>query len=377
MQSNKSDVIFVFPAGMPLSLSFKNKMQAEGAKIIGGSSLAHDSSKEEYHEWITVPYVNQSDFLPKLGEMIRKYKITKIFTPHAVVWEVLHQNLAELAPDVHLINASPSDTELAVFRSSKLRAIEQLSNQILLAQKIGSSRNDLSELALASIYRHIECIPGMCDYDKMLALYAIAKETVCGDVVEIGTWWGRSAYFLSQLASGFKLGNLLCIDPWSDEGIISNDADELVSSTFEKYSANEAFQIFLMNLLPYSRGNINYLRMPATEALKLYSQTRFIHSPEFGETPYCGNISILHIDGNHAYEAVSDDIALWAPKVSAGGWIVMDDYTWSFGDGPKRATDEFLKQSYEHLGCAFVMGGAMFIHLLTSIAKKNDFLVSY
>lgn len=369
MQSNKPDVIFIFPAGMPLSLSFNEKKQAEGARIVGGSSLAHDSCRAEYHDWVTLPFVGHVDFLPELSAVIRKYKITKIFTPHAVVWEVLHQKLVDLAPDVRLINASPSDTELAVFRSSLQRANVQLSNPIELSQ-ISSSRNDFSELVLASIYRHVDSIPGMCDYDKMLALYAIAKETVCGDVVEIGTWWGRSAYFLSQLAVGFNLGNLLCIDPWSDEGIISKDADELVSSTFDKYSANEAFQIFLMNLLPYSRGNINYLRMPAAEALKLYRQTRSIHSPEFGETPYCGNIAILHIDGNHAYEAVFDDIRFWAPWVLAGGWIVMDDYTWSFGDGPKRATDEFLEQSFEHVGSAFVMGGAMFIHLLTPITKQ-------
>ena len=368
MQSNKSNAILIFPAGMPQSLSYRNKMISEGARVIGGSSLAHDTSREEYVEWVTVPYVNEVDFLPQLRRVILEHGIMQIFTPHAVVWEVLNQRLREIAPAVRLVNASPADAELTVFRTAMKRALEQLNNPLVLA--LGDfGRGDLSAIKMASIYRHVDGIPGMCDFDKMHALYAVAKATVCGDIVEIGSWWGRSAYFLSQLATGFNLGNLLCIDPWSDTGIISVDADALVSSTFNRYSADEAFQVFLMNLLPYGHGNINYLRMPSTEALVSYRHKGLIGSPEFGETPYCGSISLLHIDGNHAYESVRRDIAEWTPKVAVGGWIVMDDYTWSFGDGPRRATDEFLRRFERQVTGAFVMGGAMFIHVLAQIAE--------
>ena len=44
-----------------------------------------------------------------------------------------------------------------------------------------------------------------------------------------------------------------------------------------------------------------------------------------------------------------------------GGWIVIDDYTWPFGDGPRRVGDEFLAANRDRISAAFVMGGALFI----------------
>lgn len=45
------------------------------------------------------------------------------------------------------------------------------------------------------------------------------------------------------------------------------------------------------------------------------------------------------------------------------GWIVLDDYTWSIGDGPRRVGDEFLRSDNIRICTSFVMGGALFIQL--------------
>jgi predicted O-methyltransferase YrrM len=40
------------------------------------------------------------------------------------------------------------------------------------------------------------------------------------------------------------------------------------------------------------------------------------------------SIDILHIDGNHATEAVLKDVRLFLPKVKRGGYIWFDDADW-------------------------------------------------
>jgi hypothetical protein len=74
----------------------------------------------------------------------------------------------------------------------------------------------------------------------------------------------------------------------------------------------------------------------------------------------------LHIDGNHAYEAVKTDITAWERFVVDGGWIIFDDYNWPYGDGPRRVGDEFLEKNLAKISTAFVMGGALFIQLTLS-----------
>lgn len=52
-------------------------------------------------------------------------------------------------------------------------------------------------------------------------------------------------------------------------------------------------------------------------------------------------LAVLHIDGDHAYEAFSTDLARFTPWLAPGGIVVIDDYD-SGHDGVLRATHEFL-----------------------------------
>ena len=36
--------------------------------------------------------------------------------------------------------------------------------------------------------------------------------------------------------------------------------------------------------------------------------------------------SVVHIDGAHDFEAISQDIQRWWPLISPGGWMICDDY---------------------------------------------------
>lgn len=355
--------VLVFPAGMPMSLEFLGKCLREQRKVIGASSLAHDPSRQEYPAWLALPYVNQDGFDAGLAQAVRDFDIGGIYTPHPVVWGYLSRALERIAPGISLLNADPANTELEGYRAAQARARALLGRPLPLAvaQK---AKADLTQLELAAFYHHAQAIPGMCDREKMRALYEVARYCPAGDVVEIGSWWGKSAFILLRLAQSFGIGNLLCVDPWSDGHLVQNDQGGLVDTASARFSAEEAFNVFQINLLPYGAGDVNYLRMPSTDGANYYRARPEVQTPAFGATSYRGRIALLHIDGNHSDKNAKADIKAWGDLIMAGGWLVMDDYTWPFGDGPKRAVDEFLTANRERVGAAFVMGGALFLQLI-------------
>ncbi len=352
--------ILIFPAGMPRSVEYLAQCLGERRVVIGSSSLGHDPVREHYPAWLTLPYVNDDGFAEALRSAVYDLNIGGIFTPNPVVWGYLNRELATIAPGVVLLNPAPGNVELASYRAAQAQAQNFLQHPLQLSDESERVAN-MSESQIASIFRHVEHIPGMCDHEKTKALLAIARSCVVGDVVEIGSWWGKSAFILLTLARTYKIGRVLCVDPWSDGDLVQHDAKNLVDVTSAQFSAEEAFQVFLMNLLPYAAGDLNYIRATSALAVSRYSRFDPIVSSEFGTTNYEGKISLLHIDGNHSFENASMDLHDWAEHVVSGGWIVMDDYRWPYGDGPQRAADNYLKDHASGISCVFFMGGALFM----------------
>jgi len=345
---------------MPRSLEYLDRALREGRNVIGASSLAHDPSRERYPAWLHLPYITTLQFNDALIQAIADFNIGEIYTPNLVVWNYLNLRLKELAPEVALVNSSPIDTELSPYRKAQQFSQSLIEQPVLLASG-DVPKAAMSLIEIASLFRHAELIPGMCSHDKIKALYEISRRSPTGDVVEIGSWWGKSAFVLARLACCYGIGKLLCIDPWSNEHLIQGDENGLVDSV--PISADEAFTVFKINLLPYANGKLNYLRMPSVTALEHYLKHPIVQTATFGETVYASHIAILHIDGNHSYSNASADITSWSNLVIPGGWIIIDDYIWPYGDGPKKAGDEFLEKNYHKCALSFVMGDALFIKL--------------
>jgi len=224
---------------------------------------------------------------------------------------------------------------------------------------------------LAALYLHASRIPGMCPEEKITKLYKVISHGPRGDVVEIGSWWGKSAFVLAYLARLYYVCSVLCVDPWKDDELIQGVPH--VDAASADLSAKEAFEIFKINLLPYfPDGIVNYLPTTSADAHAFYHGISLVHNTirtrEFGAVRYTGRIALLHIDGNHAYDKVKLDVELWTPHVIPGGWVVIDDYDWRHGDGPRRVADEFLSDHTDFEPPItgpryFLAGGAMFIQV--------------
>lgn len=83
----------------------------------------------------------------------------------------------------------------------------------------------LNRAQLVGLHRQYTSIPGQCDEDKLHVLQSIFRVLPQGDLVEIGSFQGRSAW----LAKSYDIGNLICVDPWSKNKIENQGSDSILA----------------------------------------------------------------------------------------------------------------------------------------------------
>jgi hypothetical protein len=357
-----SGAVLIFPAGHPGGEEGRAQALAEGRPVVGASSLDYDPARAGYEVWEQLPFVSDPGFGPALSELIARHGVDAVHTPHYVVWRHLNAQLSSLAPGVEL-RGGPSllDTE-EEYRRLRARFAAP-SNDAFYAPAL-PPRPPLGELERAGLMRLLQTISGMSSEEKLLAILDVMRCAPEGDVVEVGSWWGKSAAAFAVLARRYGVGPVLCVDPWASEALPQGDAilDEASASA----DMDEALRIFQINLAPIARGELNYLRVPSAEGARRYGPGLRIETETFGEVRYAGEIAVLHIDGNHTLHHAEEDARLWTPHVKPGGWIIFDDYVWVFGDGPQRVGDAFLEREAGRIQLSFVAGKALFVQLKTA-----------
>ena len=341
---------------MPAAIERAARADLQGEAFLGASSIPADSATQHYPRWAFLPLYDDAGFETALTALVEINGITTIYCPHSVVWEHLRKIMPRLLPQVTLESAEPFTEEIASYRALLKRrdttgALADLGSPAPAAPA-------LTPAETAGLLRFAGTVPGMCSEEKIMALAAVARVAPKGDIVELGTWWGKSAVALGWLSRRYGIGKLLCVDPW-DLGEATQVSEDVNAQT-AKWDMEEAVAIFQTNLAMLA-GDANYLRLPSRDAAGVYAETRTASSEAFGETRYSGQIALLHIDANHELGPVRDDVRLWTPMIAAGGWAVLDDYQWPFGDGPKIAGDELLAAWGDDVAVAFVSGTALFI----------------
>jgi hypothetical protein len=117
-------------------------------------------------------------------------------------------------------------------------------------------------------------------------------------LVELGTWSGLSFFCFCQSLEEHAIdGICYAVDTWEGDkhtGLYEDDVYQQVAKHWREYYANTAY----------------LMRMTFNQAAEHFNDN---------------SIDLLHIDGLHTYEAVSQDFATWYPKVKPGGVIIMHD----------------------------------------------------
>lgn len=171
-----------------------------------------------------------------------------------------------------------------------------------------------------------------------------------GTLVEVGVAFGRSAAYLARRAidSGKKL-RIWAIDPFFDdwwqfpEGYPTTLTRPSWGGEHSQWARDQggpysAFIVAMRQHAPEELERLNVLRCRSADAAK-----------------FIGPVHGVLIDGNHDYEFVAQDIALWKPHMLPGGILAGDDYHEAEFPGVVRAVKEAFGDKYEVRGTTWVV----------------------
>lgn len=153
--------------------------------------------------------------------------------------------------------------------------------------------------------RAADRIPGWYHPDQLRYLELLATTTVGPKekIVEVGTWFGRSAYVLAYVAA-LKEGELICVDTW--RGLPQSPLDN-------RYEA-----ALTTNVLHAARNNLAVFG--ATVRFEVGESSIVLPSIP---TNYA---ALIHIDGDHSLPVVEEDVLSGWRIARKGGVICGDDY---------------------------------------------------
>lgn len=168
-------------------------------------------------------------------------------------------------------------------------------------------------------------IPGMITTHSGRFLYSLCYlQSEEGDVVEVGSWQGRSTSFLARATSHSNNGQYYAVDHF--RGNVGKEHYYVV----EKDDLSDLKRGFLENVERIGlSASVNLLDMTNVEAAKILKEKQ---------------IRFLFIDGDHTKDGVQRDIDLFFPMLVNGAIIVFDDFSKGF-PGLIEALDNLLMQN--------------------------------
>jgi hypothetical protein len=360
---SEMSVTLVFPVSTPDGRAYLKQALERGEQVVGASCDTSDPT-DGAAPWIRLPLVHEPEFFEGFLDLVQAHGVTQI---HAAA-HMVHASLGHMLRErgltrLRIINRSALEQEFA--RWDDIFARAEHWKRLIVA--LAPAQAPLELTFLAGVIRLAFDLFGESYDDKLAALLACLLDAPDGDIVEIGSLFGRSA---SVLLSGRALGGaerrLFVFDPWSTEAGAQKALPQILQDYTRAAGLERvalAFEATFAALAP--QGAMTAYRTPSASGNAIY------RGEADGETVRLlkarpalkpdGRIALLHIDGNHDAAYVSDDVLLWSPLVAPGGWVVIDDYCWRYGDGPKRAGDALLERWGDGVARAFVAGDCLFI----------------
>lgn len=353
----------VFPISTPDGRAYLKQALERGDRVVTASCDTSDPTGGAA-PWVKLPLVHEPGFLEALVDLVRAHEVTRIHAAahmvHAALSDLLRQ---QDLPHLRIINRSAFEQEIERWDDIFARA----GHWSRLISAIAPGRTPPEPPFLAGVIRLAFDLFGESYDDKLAALLACLLDAPDGDIVEIGALFGRSA---SVLLSGRALGaaerRLFVFDPWCADAGAQHDLPEAMQAytrTAGLEHVAPAFEATFAAIAP--QGAMTAYRTPSASGHAIYrgeadGEAARLLTSRAALTP-SGAIALLHIDGNHDGPCAAEDVALWSPLVVRGGWVVIDDYCWRYGDGPKRAGDALLAQWGDEVARAYVAGDCLFI----------------
>lgn len=348
----------VFPATHIEGVKYIQVAKENHMKLVAATSEWDADFAKEIGFIHVLPYIYDPIFPAQFLQLVNSQNITRVFCPVASVYIWLLKFIKENNFSLELINGSPTEREMTRHQHL-IRKVRDYTSYI---NACSTGEIKLTELEIAAVFRTASNIYGESNENKIATMIGIFNSVPKGDVIEIGSLAGKSAAVLAILSRRFSIGNVLAIDSWQWAAGQQHDSPETVSSHMaDSWDFDVLTRIFAINMIPIGMGIFNFIHDESKHAINIYRSNSFIESEIFGKIKYTGKIALIHIDGNHDYSKAKLDCDLWLPLLVPGGWLILDDYLWAHGDGPRLVGNELLELHNNNIYTAFVCGKALFV----------------
>lgn len=180
---------------------------------------------------------------------------------------------------------------------------------------------DAEQGPLAALYAEASQLPGYFTYDDAVAFTLILSTQIAcglrGDVLEIGSYHGRSTAFLAR-----------CMPP-GERLIVCDTFEVATEDQYPEPPSPDALRRTLERLAPdLSSGQVE-IHPDRSDTLNLVGFA----------------IRFAHIDGGHTHDVALHDLRLVAAHLAPGGIIAVDDYAHPVWPEVTTAVDQFLAES--------------------------------
>lgn len=192
----------------------------------------------------------------------------------------------------------------------------------------------------ARIARISEAVPGWTPADQLLALHMLAVTTapLGGDVLEIGSWCGRSTAILGHAVQTSGVGHVYAVDlfprgvDWrtNEDGSHSFSVklgDTAVGGYEDQTVWDEPFQRDIATVYARFDGILDAFNQTIADEKLGTTVTPFQGTGTIfaAQAPAGLKVRLGFIDGDHSYDAVCADIDAVEQFLIPGGWIAFDD----------------------------------------------------
>ena len=203
---------------------------------------------------------------------------------------------------------------------------DELENKIITVDSLSSLSENIRGMILSRVGEHLFSLAYM--------------QRLEGDVVEIGSFQGKSTYFLGSAVKFSGNGKMYAIDHFKGNlgaeiyyRINKNDLSDL----------EEGFRINIKNAL--LDNTVILINKPNFEAVKEIEDN---------------SVRFLFIDGDHTAKGVAEDLKLFRSKLKRGAIVVFDDYS-SEAPGVVEVAGNFLIS--DRINKKYLLGRILIVEL--------------
>lgn len=217
-------------------------------------------------------------------------------------------------------------------------------------------RVETTQPVWSQIEAAVQDVPGWSAADQLYTLFTLAASSahLDADVVEVGSWCGRSAVALGLAAQLTGRGTVHCIDlfPERDDWYRNDDGTYSLRVSLQGGAVN-AYVGQRVWAEPFER-DIRPLYAKHASVFGVFRETIAARGLAPIVKPFRGTVEtflaaapkgfrcrLAFIDGDHGYEAVCNDVTRLSAHLVPGGWLCFDD-AFSTYEGVDRAICELV-----------------------------------